>query len=240
MSKRLVALVCGGVLMTATPALAQMQWTDKGFASLSGGIQVGTPDVTTTATFDQYGETATLASTQDVKSGPFFDVQAGYRVWRNLAIGAGYTYVGSKGDATIAGSIPDPIRFDAPRNATASLSDVGHTEQWISALVTWAVPVTDKMDILLSGGPSYVSVSQEYPSGATVTEPTPTLSGITLADESGSGLGFVVGADVRYMITERFGVGALAKFATASVDLDSGTSVDAGGFQIGGGVRIRF
>ena len=239
MSRRLAALMCGFVLSSATPALAQMQWTDKGFASVSGGVQVGTPAVAATTSFDLYGETATLASTQDLKSGPFFDVQAGYRIWRSLAIGGAYTFVASKGDADISGSIPDPIRFDSHRDVSASAADLAHTEQWIAALLTWGLPVTDKIDVLLSGGPAYVSLSQELPSGATVTEPTPTLSNITLSETSGSGLGFVAGADVRYMVTPRFGLGLLAKFSTASVEVD-GDDIDAGGFQIGGGVRIRF
>jgi len=235
-----VGLVCGLALTTATPALAQMQWTDQGYISASGGIQVGSPDVNSSTTFDQYGETATLTSAQDVKSGTFFDVSGGYRVWRNLAIGAGFSFVSSKGDAAIDGSIPDPIRFDSPRSVSATASDLAHKETWVAALLTWGVPVTDKVDILISGGPAYVSVKQEIPTGATVAEPGPTLSNIAVADDSGSALGFVAGADVRYMVTQSVGLGVLMKFSTASVELDNGAKVDAGGFQIGGGLRVRF
>src|SRR5690606_34287751 len=149
MSRRLVAFVCAGLLMSATPALAQMQWTDEGFLGISGGVQVGAPDVTTSSSFEQYGETATLDTSIDMKAGAFFDVQAGYRVWRNLAIGAGYTFVTGEGDATIDGSIPDPIRFDAPRAVSATASGLGRTEQWFSALLAWGIPVTDKIDILV-------------------------------------------------------------------------------------------
>jgi hypothetical protein len=217
-----------------------MQWTDKGFVSVSGGIQTGTSDVGNTVVFQQYGEEATLVTTQDVKGGPFFDIAAGYRVWRNLAVGASYTFLQSKSDASIAGTIPDPIRFSTLRSASASVTDLNHRESWIAGLLTWGLPITDKMDILISGGPAFVTVEQELPTGATVTEPGPTLTNIAATSVSESALGFIVGADVRYMVTSRIGLGVLAKFATASVDLTDDVKMDAGGFQVGGGVRIKF
>ena len=240
MSRHLAVLACGIVLSSATPALAQMQWTDKGFVSLSGGIQTGTSDVGNTVTFDQYGETATLVTTQDVKGGPFFDIAAGYRVWRNLAVGASYTFLQSKSDAAIAGTIPDPIFFDTLRDVSASASDLNHRETWIAGLLTWGLPITDKIDILISGGPAFVTVEQELLTDATVSEPGPSLTNLTATKVSESAMGFMVGADVRYMVTSRIGVGVLAKFATASVDLTDDVKMDAGGFQVGGGVRIKF
>ena len=240
MSRRLAVLVCGIVLSSATPALAQMQWTDRGFLNLSGGIQTGTSDVGNTVTFDQYGETATLVTAQDVKGGPFFEVAAGYRVWRNLAVGASYTFLQSESDATLTGTIPDPILFDTLRNVSTSVTGLKHSESWIAGLLTWGLPITDKMDILLSGGPAFVTVEQELLTGAAVSEPGPTLTNVAATSLSESAIGFVVGADVRYMVTSRIGVGAMAKFATASVDLNDNAKLDVGGFQMGGGVRIKF
>lgn len=240
MVRRLAVLGCGFVFAAATPALAQMQWTDKGFVNLSGGLQIGTSDVTSTQTFDLYGEKATLVSAQDVKGGFLFDGHAGLRLRRNLAVGIGVSFVQSKADAGITGSIPDPIRFDAPRSTSATASDLAHSETWVAGLVTWVMPVTDKIDVFFSGGPAFVQVQQEIPTGATITEPAPTLTNAVVTKFSKGGIGFVVGADVRYMITSRIGLGALAKFAAASVNLTDEAKVDAGGFQLGGGVRVKF
>lgn len=240
MVRRLAVLACGLVLSSATPALAQVQWADKGFVNLSAGLQIGTSDVSSTQTFDLYGETATLASAQDVKGGLFIDGQAGYRVWRNLAVGVGVSFISSKSDAAITGSIPDPILFDSPRTATVTAADLAHRETWFAGLLTWAMPVTDKIDVFFSGGPAFVQVEQELPSAASVSEPGPTLTNVSVTKFSESGIGFVVGADLRYMITSRVGLGALAKFSAASVDLNESTKIDAGGFQLGAGVRIKF
>lgn len=240
MLRRLAVLACGIVITSATPALAQVQWTDKGFVNLSAGLQIGTSDVTSTQTFDIYGETATLTSAQDVKGGIFFDGHVGYRVRKNLAVGLGVSFIQSKADAEITGNIPDPIRFDAPRATAVSATDLAHRETWFAGLLTYVMPMTDKIDVFFSGGPAFVQVQQEIPTGSTVSEPGPTLTNVTVTKFSKSGIGFVVGADVRYMITSRIGLGALAKFSAASVDLTEESKVDAGGFQLGAGVRIKF
>lgn len=240
MVRRLGVLACGMVLSAATPALAQMQWTDKGFAAASVGAQVGTSDVRSEKTFDIYGETASLRGAADVKGGLVFDAAAGYRVWRNLAVGAGVTFLSATSDADIAGSIPSPIKYEAHRPAVATAADLTHNETWVAGLLTWGIPMTDKIDLLVSGGPAFVQVKQELPTGATVSEPGPSLSNVTVTSFSKSGIGFVAGADLRYMVTSRIGVGAMAKFSAASVDLTEGTKMDVGGFQLGGGLRIKF
>ena len=240
MVRRLAVLVCGLTFATATPALAQVQWTDRAFAGVSAGIQVGTAGVTSTQTFELYGEEASLLSQQDVKGGLFFDGQFGYRVWNNVAIGVGVTFTQAKADAAITGEIPDPVFFSSPRSATTTVADLTHREIWYSALATWVLPVTDKIDVFLSGGPAFVQVEQELPSSATVTEPGPSITDVGLTTFKESGIGFVAAADMRYMITSRIGVGALAKFSTASVDFSEGTTMDVGGFQLGAGVRIKF
>lgn len=240
MFRRIAVLVCGLTCATATPALAQMRWTDKAFAGVSTGIQVGTAGVTSTQTFELYGENASLLSEQDVKGGLFFDGHVGYRMWNNVALGIGFTFVQAKADAAITGTIPDPIFFASPRTATAFVTDLSHRAIWFSALATWVVPVTDRIDVFISGGPALVQVQQELPATATVTEPGPSIGDIGVTSFSESGLGFVAAADARYMITPRIGLGALAKFSASKVDITEGTSMDVGGFQFGGGIRIKF
>ncbi|MDQ3068122.1 MAG: porin family protein [Acidobacteriota bacterium] len=238
--RRIAVLVCGFVVSTSTPALAQMAWTEKGFAALSTGVQIGTSDVSNTQSFDLYGETATLSSAQDIKGGLFFDGQFGYRVWRNLAVGVGVTFLQGKSEAGVTASVPDPIFTDRNRTTSVTATDLTRREIWYAAQLTWVMPLTDKIDVFFTGGPAMVQVQQELPTSGTVTEPGPSLSDVTVTNYNKNGLGFVVGADVRYMITPRFGVGALAKFSAATVEIVEGAKSDAGGFQIGGGVRIKF
>src|SRR5688500_985436 len=99
----------------ATPASAQMTWTDQGFANVNVGIQTGSQSFSVNTPFELYGETGSVASAMDVKAGGFFEIAGGYKIWRNLAVGAGYTYASGSSDAAIAALVPDPLLFDQLR-----------------------------------------------------------------------------------------------------------------------------
>ena len=79
--------------LAAAPAHAQMAWTDRGFVNVSFGVQGGSRDLATSSTFTIYDENATIETTQNVGGGAFFDAAGGYKVWRNLAVGIGFTRV---------------------------------------------------------------------------------------------------------------------------------------------------
>jgi hypothetical protein len=218
-----------------------MKWTDKGFVNVSVGGQAGSHTVETSSSFDLYDEQAHVTTTQKVKGGALFDINAGYKVWRNLAFAVGYSRTSSKADAAVSASIPDPRLFDSPRSITASAADLKHTEQAINLMGVWMVPVTDKIDVGASFGPTIFMVKQDIPSTLTVAEPGPTVSGLTTTSADKTTAGINLGVDVTYLVTKRVGVGGLARYTWGSVDLAGATkSLTVGGFQIGAGVRLRF
>ena len=234
-------LLCLALCAVATPAQAQMTWTDKLFVNANVGVQGGSSDLTVATPFEIYGEQGLVTSVQNVKGGGFFDLSGGYKVWRNLAIGIGFTRTGGKADAAVAAQVPDFVRFDTPRAVTASVSDVQHTERAINISGTWMVPVTDKIDVGVVFGPTFFSVTQEVPSSVAVTEPGPSVTSVGVEEISESTVGIHLGVDVSYMVTKRFGVGGLARYLKGSVDIpNAADGLSVGGFQIGGGVRIRF
>ena len=235
------AFLCAVMCAAFAPrASAQMTWTDKGFFNLTGGVQVGSHTLNTSRTFDLYDEQGTVDSSQKIKSGGFFDVSAGYKVWHNLAIGVGYSWTSSKADASIHALVPDPGFFDQPRTVDDTAADLKHTENVINLSAVWMVPVTDKIDVGISAGPSIFNVKQDIPGSLTATEPGPSIDvAVDSAKKTTVGVNF--GVDVAYMINKRFGVGGLARYTWGSVDLAGATDkLTVGGFQIGGGLRARF
>ncbi len=235
-------VLCLVLCATVAPkAHAQMTWMDKGFVNLTGGAQVGSRSLTAAASFDIYDEQASVSSSQDVKGGAFFDISAGYKVWENLALGVGYSRAGSKTDAAITASIPDPLYFDRPRSVSATASDLKHTESALHFMGVWMVPVTDKIDVGASAGPSIFMVKQEFPSALTVSEPGPSVSQAAPARVDKTTVGINFGVDVTYLVTKRVGVGGLARYTWGSADLEGASEkLTVGGFQIGAGVRYRF
>lgn len=217
--------------------------------SFNGGFQVSKQDVTRQTTFTLYDEQAQIDIAQtDIEGGGILDVGAAYRFTRNLGVGASYTFLRSIGDATVTGSIPHPLLFDTFRTISHSATDLEHKETGIHVYATWLVPFTEKVDFTLSAGPSFFNVSQDFLRGITISEAPPftsvTIDEVQMVSLKQNAVGFNVGADASYRITRMLGVGVLARYTmgTAEFTLNEGdvAEVKAGGFQIAGGVRVRF
>lgn len=230
--------------LLAAPAMTYaqtMQWTNKGFISVNGGGQIGSHDLTTTQNFDLYGESAQIQTSQTVKGGGFFDVGGAYRVWgNNLLAGVSFTHAASTDNVDVSGKIPDPRFFGAMRNVTTSQANSKHSETGVHFAAIYMIPIANKLDVGVFGGPSIYFVSQDAVGNVTVSEPTPTLAA-TMANVSKTEAGFNLGADVQYVVYKTVAVGVLARYAWANATIEGADKkLTVGGFQIGGGVRLRF
>ena len=240
MKKLTVAIFAFG--LWATSASAQtMQWTDKGYVSINGGIQTGSDTLDTSTSFPLYDESATISSTQKVKGGGFFDIGGAYRVWgRNLLAGVSFSHTTSDTTVALTASIPDPVFHDQPRAVSSTISGAKHTENAVHLSAIWMMPVANKIDVGIFAGPTIFSIKQQAVGVPTVTEPGPQISA-PLGEVKKTSGGFHAGVDIQYMITKRWGVGGLARFTRGSATIDGATEkLKLGGFQIGAGGRVRF
>lgn len=236
------AVLCLVFCALAAPrASAQMKWTDKAFANINIGGQAGSHDLATTTTFVVYDEDAHINTTQKTGGGFLFDMNGGYKVWSNLVVAVGYTFMSDSTDGAVTATIPDPRVFDSPRTVTTTANDLKHTENALNFMGVWMVPVTDKVDVGISFGPTVFFVKQELPDTIQFTEPGPTVTGLTTKDISKTTGGVNLGVDVTYLLTKKMGVGGILRYTWGSVNLEGATdSLTVGGFQIGVGARYRF
>jgi hypothetical protein len=236
------AVLCLAFCALAAPrAHAQMKWTDKGFANINIGGQSGSHDVETTTTFVVYDEDAQVTTTQKTGGGFLFDMNGGYKVWNNLVAAVGYTFMSDSTDGAVTASIPHPDVVGQPRIVTATAANLSHSEHAINFMGVWMVPVTDKVDVGISFGPTIFIVKQELPDTIMFTEPAPTVTGITKKDVSKTTGGINMGVDVTYLLNKKMGVGGILRYTWGSVDLEGAKdSLTVGGFQIGIGGRYRF
>ena len=228
-------------VLAAAPASAQMAWTDRAFGNVNFGLQEQSRTVETSSTFSLYGEDGSMTTSQPIDGGALFDIGGGYKVWKNLAVGLGYSRVQSDGDIAISASVPDPNFFDRHRPLTGVSSNAEHSEHAIHLQGTWVMPVTDKIDVGFSFGPTIFMVGQDVATAISVTEPAPTLSSTTITREDHTTVGINLGVDLNYFFRPNIGGGLLVRYTYGSVDLDSvGESLTVGGFQLGFGLRYRF
>jgi hypothetical protein len=101
---------------------------------------------------------------------------------------------------------------------------------------------------MITGGPSYISVGQTIATDVQYAQTYPydtaTFTSATTTHPSKGAVGFNAGADVAWMFRRNVGVGGLVQFSRAMVKLPASggrtISFDAGGAQIGAGLRLVF
>jgi len=240
-----------GLTLLASQAFAQaLPWEGRGYINLNYGMQVKSASlVTTTETFPLYDEQGKLSSSQEIDSqAPFLDVGAGFRLFGNFGLGFAYSRLSTEGSAVVTATVPSPIVYDQPRTANSTATGLKHVEQGYHFQAVWMLPITDKFDVVFSGGPTLFQLEQDLVTSPQISEVGPpysavnlTMSTVTMSD---SQIGFNVGADLTYRFANNVGVGAMVRYAAATVGLapEGGSALDVkvGGFQIGGGIRLRF
>jgi hypothetical protein len=247
---RIVAWCAALLFAGASVAQAQMlPWEDKGYVTFSFGVQAGSQNFSETSTPVIYGENALITVPHAVDGGGLIDFSGGMRVWKNLAIGLGFSKVGSTEAATLTAQIPNPLIFNSPRAASASAGDLEHKESAIHLQLLWMLPITNELELAFIFGPSFYNITQDFVGNLGITEgPAPfgtvTISSVEVLTQSKRATGYAAGLDATYLLTPRLGAGAFMRFTGASADMETaggGTvTVSAGNFEIGVGARVRF
>lgn len=249
MTRRVAILACSVMFFAAGTASAQLStWTDRGFLNLSGAGQTGsTTSLTTTfKSFSIYNETANGSAAQTLETGGgIFDITVGARVWNNLGVGFDFFKAPSKTmNAPVAATVPDLAFYDTPRAVSTAVNNLEYAETWVAFPIVFMIPVTDKIDVMPFAGPALVSVHLDVVDPNTfslasegTSGPQLNLASTTLSKKT---WGYQLGVDARYMFNRTVGAGAFLRVTKATSNLTGAVSVDAGGFQVGGGLRVRF
>jgi hypothetical protein len=245
MTTRSTAVLFGiAIVFSSTHAYAQSaQWTDRGYANVSGFFQPSTSFSNTVKPIE-FAEPSVIDTTYKTGSVPGFEAEGGVRLWRNLAAGVGVSWLSKDATGSVSAQVPHPFFFNKPRSVAGDAASLAHEETAVHLEALWMVPLTRRWQLALAGGPSWFSVSQDLVSDVAVTQTYPfdtaTFSSATTVHRTASKAGFNVGADVSYLFSPHIGVGFGVMFTHASVPLDDTLTVDAGGAHVGGGLRMRF
>jgi hypothetical protein len=247
---RLAACVIGLTAMAAQASAQALPWEGRGFINVNFGMQIRSESVVSaTDTFSIYDETGKITTAQTIDTqAPFFDLGAGIRIAGNFGFGFAYTRLSSDGAGAVTAEVPSPIYYDQPRVVTSTATGLEHVEDGYHFQAIWMLPITDKFDVVFSGGPTLFNLKQGIVTSPKITEVGPPYSTVnmtaTQATMTASQIGFNIGADLTYRFANSIGVGAMIRYAAGTVKLEpeGGTPFDVsvGGFQLGGGLRVRF
>ena len=248
--RRILLLTLVSLVGLASPALAQFEVLKGRFAvHANGGYQSGRDTVRRTFSFRAYGEDARFEERHETKGSGLFDVGGSLRVWEELRVGASFSQLTKSDSTRLTGSVPNPIAVNAPRAIDSQQLSLRHEQRTTHLYVAWVVPILNKLDVAIFGGPTFFNLTQGVVTGVEIDEVDGPpwaqvgIGGVTSGEFKKNTIGLHVGADASYMVTPNFGLGGFLRFAQGSVDMPSSAGdqpLDIGGLQAGGGVRLRF
>lgn len=231
------------VLAVRVPARAQQAWGDRGYVSISGTVQPSSSFSQTVRPVN-FVEASVVDTSYKTRTIPGFDVAAGARVWRHLAVGVDVSFFSKTTGGSVSAQIPHPFFFNRPRTVSGDASGLTREETAAHVQLLWMMPLHSRWQLSIAGGPSWFMVGQDLVSAVAVTEAYPfdtaTFASATTVHRSGSRLGFNAAADVSYGLRPHVGVGFGVMFSRASIPLDDTLTVDAGGARLAAGLRFRF
>lgn len=248
-SRLTILCAIGIALLVATPARAQTTaWSDRAFLTVNFGLQITTRPFTEQVTPVIYTERALISAPHLGEGGALtLDIGGGARIWRNIGVGGVYTKFAATETVTVDARVPHPSFFNQPRGATKA-APFQHDESAIHIQAIFVMPLSARLDVALSGGPSFIDVRQDLVQSIEVAEAaapftTVAIGNVALLTRNVNVTGMNFGADVTWFMTPLVGIGMTARYVVASTTVPSSSGgpvdLDAGGFQFGWGARIR-
>jgi hypothetical protein len=174
----------------------------------------------------------------------------------HFGVGFGITGQGHVKPAAVRLSVPDFFDFDNPSTDETESDDLTRSEGALHISGIYAVHPSPRFTIRTFGGPTYFRATQElvedvrYTEVISINNPSVTITGLDVLEFEGTGWGFHAGADFAGFFTRVFGLGGVVRYTKGSVTMPIALSIDTpvesdfdypvGGFQVAGGIRLRF
>ena len=194
-------------------------------------------------------ENAVVNTGYGVGRGPSFDGGVLFRVAGGLHVGVAVSTFMKRQDGAVAATIPHPFFYNTPRPIAGAAGSLQRNEFVTHMDVAYVIAHGKRVDIALSGGPSWFRVKQDLVTGLTYTESYPydtvALAAASSTSVSVTKIGYNAGADVGVRVSKGVGVGGLVRFSRASVEFPlagatTNVKSDAGGVLVAGGLRLFF
>ena len=250
-ARRLTTLfVCLATLTLGSAEAQTSEWDGHGFISISGGGQFSDREFKIPLSVPMFDELARFETTHTSGSGGLLDVAGAVRIAGNLGVGGGLSVTRSQNDGLGTGIVPNPLFFDRSRDVSFLETGLEQREIGIHFSAVYVIPVSDRFLVSVVGGPTLFRLRQDLVSdvelGPETDAPffdTVDVASVSTTTVSETGLGVHIGFDGTFLLNDQLGVGGFFRFAGGSVDLPAGdtlVSVDVGGVQVGGGLRLFF
>jgi hypothetical protein len=218
--------------------------------AFGGTYAVAAPSYSETRQIPEYAETTTITASYEAKAAFGADAALQVTLFRGLGVEVGYTALSRDVTGSVSISRPHPLYLNRPRSATADLSGYGAKENALHLDLAYAAS-RGHIDWTVFAGATLFSVDADLLGTPTYAEAYPydelqiASAPPTSLKESKTGWNVGGRLDYRFGTAGHFGAGVQVRYSAATVELGAGTattpaSYDAGGFQVGAGLRLYF
>jgi hypothetical protein len=228
-----------------SPAFAQTVPTRHVAVELTVGNAAPATTFTQSVTFEQYSETGSLTSAYSAPNTLSLDGGVTVRLWHGLGVEVAGSHFRASGNAQVSASIPNPLVFNQPRDISGT-APLTHAENVVHVDAAYWIQIAPKLSVIVSGGPSFFRVTQDFVTDVTYSETFPyttaTYESADTTTERGSATGFNVAGEAGYSLFHGLSIVGAVRFSRAHVSFtDALTSpMPVGGVHVGGGVRYEF
>jgi hypothetical protein len=239
--------------MTVATARAQDQ---KGWVNVNFGVAAsGAGSETFIFTDLLFSEPFAMASAYPKPSqGAEFDFGGGFMFTPRVGLGVSFTGISHKDGAGLAVTVPHPFTFNASDTDAAPTQELLQRTEGAAHIELMLVPVqSERFQFRAFAGPSYFRYQADMVRDIEYSQVAPlftrlnlvTITGYEAIETEGTGWGFHAGADASWFFTRVVGIGGFGRFSRGTASIDEPMSevsqdVKVGGFQGGGGLRLRF
>jgi len=244
-------------LLVAAPLGAQepRAWPERVFISIDVPFQGLSDDFSESLRFAdavRRTENDTFVAEYPAPRGALVAAGAGLRITNSMGVGATVSWFQRSATGAFDLSVPSPVAANRPLELTGSVSGLKRREIGIHVQTLYARALGRRSRLMLSGGPSLYSTTQDLVRSIEFDIP-PGFTSLTfdraLVTQVGkTAIGFNAGADLTWVLASHVGVGVGTRYSRATVTLDPGSAsgvnraveLHAGGLHVGGGIRFLF
>jgi hypothetical protein len=217
---------------------------------LNGAYSVTGPSYSDSRQVAEYAETTTIRTSYEAKGAFGPDAALQVSLFRGLGVLVGFSTIDRDVSGTVDVSRPHPLYLNEPRSASAELSGYGAKETALHFDLAYAGS-KGRLDWSIFGGVTQLSVDVDLLGVPTYTESYPydelKIASTASTPVKESKTGFNVGGrlDYRFGSSGHFGAGVQVRYSGATIELAAASattpvSYDAGGLEVGVGLRLFF
>ena len=202
-----------------------------------------------------FRETRTYRMSYQSPTGASFDFGGGFMFTPEVGIGISIVGTAHQNPVDLFISVPHPTAFNA--NATDTETTDGQFQRLegsVNLQLVGAAEISERVRIRVLGGPTYFRIQQDLVSDIRYAQVFGVFNRVNEVDiqeyevaekVEGTGWGFHVAGDVSIFFNRVVGIGGFARYSRGAVEIDDPITgdpieLDAGGFQVGGGLRLKF